>query len=437
MENKKMQQLSAVQLNTGHGAQGAFAGYHYQWFYFMLRMLKMNEKGEAVDFEVRDDVGADVNGNLTFYQLKHTISKNKKGWANLTTCDPDLWKSISVWIDIISKYVEGGVGADEIFAKSEFTLVTNKKVQDNDFCKFVEEYKNDDVTIDEIKSYVSELKSKLRDPEPKENDNPKENRTKKYMDKAIQSEYFPCLLKNLRFVYLNDEELIEDLKFQVGHRAVPKEHIDNALKAIIGSVEIKLYPIIQNGEKLSISIDEFDKLILTDLAQFRGLKFVPKYKTPINMSSKKLSEQVFIKQLIAVKDLTENDSEEIVNITQQTVDYIASELYSVSNHTLSHDSIKALYRNAYTFWHNKFIYCYKFVNKDSEKEVLQAAANLLDNIRSKSDLKIGNDSLGDYLSNGLFYKMSDTSIQKDGHSIGWHPKWNELFNCNNNGESIK
>ena len=70
MENKKMQQLSAVQLNTGHGAQGAFAGYHYQWFYFMLRMFKMNEKGEAVDFEVRDDVGADVNGNLTFYQLK-------------------------------------------------------------------------------------------------------------------------------------------------------------------------------------------------------------------------------------------------------------------------------------------------------------------------------------------------------------------------------
>ena len=35
-----------------------------------MRMFKMNEKGEAVDFEVRDDVGADVNGNLTFYQLK-------------------------------------------------------------------------------------------------------------------------------------------------------------------------------------------------------------------------------------------------------------------------------------------------------------------------------------------------------------------------------
>ena len=46
---------------------------------------------------------------------------------------------------------------------------------------------------------------------------------------------------------------------------------------------------------------------------------------------------------------------------------------------------------------------------------------------------IGDDSLGDYLSNGLFYKMSDTSIQKDGNAIGWHPKWNELFNGNNNG----
>lgn len=435
MENKKMQQLSAVQLNTGHGAQGAFAGYHYQWFYFMLRMFKMNEKGEAVDFEVRDDVGADVNGNLTFYQLKHTFSKNKNGLANLTTCDPDLWKSISVWIDIISRYVESGVSADEIFAKFEFSLVTNKKVQDNDFCKLVEEYKNDDVTIDEIKSYVSELKSKLRNPEPKENDNSKENRTKKYMGKAIQSEYFPCLLKNLRFVYLSDEDLIEEMKFQIGHRVVPKEHIDSALNAIVGCVETKLYPKVQSGEKLSISIDYFDSLIFSELAQFRGLKFVPKYQCPIDLS-KNLSEQIFIKQLLAVKDIEENEEDEIVYITQQTVDYIESERESISKHTLSQDAIRALYMNAYAFWNYKFRTCYKFIDKDSEKEVIKAAANLLDSIRSKTNLKVGDSFLEDYLSNGLFYKMSDTSIQQEKH-IGWHPKWKELFNDNNNEKSTQ
>lgn len=277
MANEDTQLLEAVNINTGHGAIGPFSGYHYQWFYFILRMLKMNEKGESVDFEVRDDVGSNVNGHLTFYQLKHTISKNKGGSANLTTCDPDLWKSINVWIEIISKYVVSGVSVDEVFAKSEFTLITNKKSQDNEFCNLVEKYKNGIITIDDIKSYVSELKGKLKDPKPKENEKPKENLTKKYMKNATQSEYFACLLKNLKFVYLSDEELIEDLKFQVRHRAVPKEHIDNALKAIIGSVEIKLYPIIQNGKKLSISIDEFDNLILTELAQFRGLKFVPKY----------------------------------------------------------------------------------------------------------------------------------------------------------------
>lgn len=435
MENEKMQQLSAVQLNTGHGAQGAFAGYHYQWFYFMLRMFKMNEKGEAVDFEVRDDVGADVNGNLNFCIKKHTVSKNKNGLANLTTCDPDLWKSISVWIDIISKYVESGVSADEIFAKSEFTLVTNKKVQDNDFCKLVEEYKNDDVTIDDIRSNVSELKRKLRNPEPKENDNPKENRTKKYMDKAIQSEYFPCLLKNLRFVYLSDEDLIEEMKFQIGHRAVSKEHIDNALNAIVGCVETKLYLKVQSGEKLSISIDDFDSWIFSELGQFRGLKFVPKYQCPIDLS-KNLSEQIFIKQLLAVKDIEENEKDEIVNITQQTVDYIESERESISKHTLSQDAIRALYINAYTFWNYKFRTCYKFIDKDSEKEVIKAAANLLDSIRSKTNLKVGDSFLEDYLSNGLFYKMSDTSIQQEKH-IGWHPKWKELFNDNNNEKSTQ
>lgn len=432
MANENVQPLGAVNINTGHGAIGAFAGYHYQWFYFMLRMFKMNEKGEAVDFEVRDDVAADVNGSLTFYQLKHTISKNKKGWANLTTCDPDLWKSISVWIDIISKYVESGVSADEIFAKYEFTLVTNKKVQDNDFCKLVEKYKKDDFTIDEIAKFVSELKSKLRNPELKGNDDPKENRIKKYMDKAIQSEYFPCLLKNLRFVYLSDEELIEEMKFQIGHRAVSKKHIDNALNAIVGCVETKLYPRVQNGEKLSISIDDFDKMILPELAQFRGGHFFPKYQCPIDLS-KNLSEQIFIKQLLAVKDIEGNEEDEIVNITQQTVDYIESERESMSNNTISLDNIKALYRNAYTFWNNKFRKCYKCIDKDSDKEVFQAAANLLDSVRSKTDLKVGDIFLEDYLSNGLFYKMSDTSMQKDGQAIGWHPNWKKLFNGNNNG----
>ena len=357
MANEDTQLLEAVNINTGHGAIGPFSGYHYQWFYFILRMLKMNEKGESVDFEVRDDVGSNVNGHLTFYQLKHTISKNKGGSANLTICDPDLWKSINVWIEIISKYVVSGVSVDEVFAKSEFTLITNKKSQDNEFCNLVEKYKNGIITIDDIKSYVSELKGKLKDPKPKENEKPKENLKKKYMKNATQSEYFACLLKNLKFVYLSDEKLIEDMKFQIGHRAVPKEHIDSALKTVVGRVETELYPIIQRGEKLSISIDEFDNLILTELAQFRGLKFVPKYNTPLNISSKKLSEQVFIKQLLAVKDIEKDNESEIVEITQQTVDYIESERASFSKHTLSHDSIKALYRNAYMFWQNKFKIC--------------------------------------------------------------------------------
>lgn len=252
------------------------------------------------------------------------------------------------------------------------------------------------------------------------------------MDKAIQSKYFPCLLKNLRFVYLSDEELIEEMKFQIGHRAVSKKHIDNALNAIVGCVETKLYPMVQNGEKLSISIDDFDKMILPELAQFRAGHFSPKYQCPIDLS-KNLSEQIFIKQLLAVKDIEENEEDEIVNITQQTVDYIESERESISNNTISLDNIKALYRNAYTFWNNKFRKCYKCIDKDSEKEVFQAAAKLLDSVRSKTDLKVGDTFLEDYLSNGLFYKMSDTSMQKDGQTIGWHLNWEKLFNGNNNG----
>lgn len=426
MSNEQAQLLNTVQLDTGHGAIGPFAGYHYQWFYFILCMLRMQDKGETVDFEFHDDVSADVNGHLTFYQLKHTVSKNKDGKSNLTLCDPDLWKSLYVWIEIVAKYEIKGITLDNIFSNADFHLVTNKQSDNNEFCIQVEKYKNNETSIEDIKAYITTIKDRLKDPEMKEGQEAKENKIKLYMDRVANSMCLPMLLKNLTFEYKTDEDILDDIRFQVGHRAVPKEHIENALKSIIGCVEVKLFPAVQDGKKISLSIDEFDILILSELSQYRGRKFIPKYNSPLNLTSS-LSEQLFIKQLFAVKDLEEDDFERIRYITQQTIDYIESELASQANHTLSRIDLDSLYRNAYTFWYNKFNRHYAGINKESNEAICKAAANLLDDIRSKSDLKVGESELDVYLSNGLFYKMSDTAMQK-GNNIGWHCNWKELFN---------
>lgn len=427
-ENKP---LSAVHLNTGHGAIGAFAGYHYQWFYFILRMLKMQERGESVDFELRDDVSADVDGHLTFYQLKHTVSKNKSGYANLTVCDPELWKAICVWLDIISRYVNEGTSFNEVFAQADFRLVANKKTNDNDFCNIVEKYKVGLSSIEDVKTLMFKIRDKLKDPEQKDGEAPKVNKVKEYIETAKESEYLPDLLRCIEFDFLSDDDMLNDIRFQIKHRLVQDEFVDAAMHSVIGKVERVLYPIVQEGKLVKMTIEEFDQQILSEVAQYRGRKFIPKYIAPLSFRED-MAEQTFIKQLLAVKDLDRGDINQIVMITQQTLDFVESERAAYANHSLPLEDIDALYKNAYAFWNNKFRSCYRGINKDSEEEICKAAANLLDDIRSKSDLKIGEDNLGDYLSNGLFYRMSDTSSSNE-RTIGWHYNWKKLFNSETNG----
>lgn len=334
-------------------------------------------------------------------------------------------------LEIISIYVNEGTSFNEVFAQADFRLVANKKTNDNDFCNIVEKYKVGLSSIEDVKTLMFKIRDKLKDPEQKDGEAPKVNKVKEYIETAKESEYLPDLLRCIEFDFLSDDDMLNDIRFQIKHRLVQDEFVDAAMHSVIGKVERVLYPIVQEGKLVKMTIEEFDQQILSEVAQYRGRKFIPKYIAPLSFRED-MAEQTFIKQLLAVKDLDRGDINQIVMITQQTLDFVESERAAYANHSLPLEDIDALYKNAYAFWNNKFRSCYRGINKDSEEEICKAAANLLDDIRSKSDLKIGEDNLGDYLSNGLFYRMSDTSSSNE-RTIGWHYNWKKLFNSETNG----
>ena len=56
-------------------ADDKLIGFEYQFFYFLLSLLKM-QVGDVVGFEVKEDVHIENDGKITFCQLKHTNQFN-------------------------------------------------------------------------------------------------------------------------------------------------------------------------------------------------------------------------------------------------------------------------------------------------------------------------------------------------------------------------
>ena len=82
-------------------ADDKLIGFEYQFFYFLLSLLRMKE-GDTVGFEVEEDVHIENDKKILLCQLKHSIQRNaKKEIKNLTTADNDLWKTLSLWADKI------------------------------------------------------------------------------------------------------------------------------------------------------------------------------------------------------------------------------------------------------------------------------------------------------------------------------------------------
>ena len=216
-----------------YGATGSLIGFIYQIYYFLYRLLTIQD-GEAVSLERIDDVGVEAGDRCTYYQLKHSINSKPEAIKRMVDRDTDLWKTLNLWINIIKK--QGDDNAQRRWIEnSEFVLISNKTMENNRFFELVEAYKKNDSEWAALEKYLSEQAAK----EPKGKDDTdveKEKKnifqyTKNVNDYALKKEF----LKHVTAEFESDEELTAKINSEIQYKKhIPEKRVSDMRTMLIG-----------------------------------------------------------------------------------------------------------------------------------------------------------------------------------------------------------
>lgn len=405
--------------NTGHDAKGT-EGFDYQFLYFINRLLKMVEKGDVVSYEEHDDVSVFSGETLICYQLKHTIGGSPQKPVNLRLRDQDLWKTIAVWIDITKK--QGKDKQIDFLENNRFVLVTNKKSENNSFWMVLQKYQKGEISFDELKRFYKKVYDETKDSKCKNEKTKQEKTTKAYIKCLIDFNYADKLLKSMSICFEPDlkEEILDSLEH---NKNIPKSNVEEAYQELLGMIKDKSY----TDKKNSYTRDEFSKVFDRICQKYRERKFSFKKNTMTELPSH-LEEQVFIKQLMDVDDITHNDVDDIVEYTKEKFDYINSVRAAVKNDEVSAEEVENTRAEAVRYWHQKYKHYMRHVNVDDNDKIIEKASDLLDDIRDK-EIYFIERNLETYFSNGCFYYLSDKDCEHE-PQIGWRPGWEEKYKNN-------
>lgn len=99
---------------SNHQATEQMLGYLYQIRYALVLLLNNDNPDYQISIEKFDDVAFDKDGQpVQLIQLKHHIKKK----GNLTDSSADLWRTLKVWIDVLSQ-------KPELVDSTEFLIIT-------------------------------------------------------------------------------------------------------------------------------------------------------------------------------------------------------------------------------------------------------------------------------------------------------------------------
>lgn len=404
--------------NTGHEAKGT-EGFDYQFLYFINRLLKMVEKGDVVSYEKYDDVSFFSGDSLICYQLKHTIGGRLQKPINLCLRDQDLWKTIAVWIDITNK--QDADKQIDFLENNSFVLVTNKNSECNPFWLELKKYQKGEISFDKLKKFYTKVYEETKEPKRKDTKN-KQKTTKGCIKCLIDFDYADRLLESMNICFEPDlkNEILDSLEH---NKNIPKNNLEEAFHELLGMIKDKSY----SDKKNSYTRDEFSKAFDRICQKYRERKFSFKKNTITELPAH-LEEQVFIKQLMDVEDITNDDVDEIVEYTKEKFDYINSVRAAIKKEEISVEEVENIKDEAVRYWHQKYRYYMRRVDADDNDKIIEKAGDLLNDIRDK-EIYFVERNLEIYFSNGCFYYLSDKDKEHE-PQIGWRPGWEDKYKNN-------
>lgn len=286
----------------------------------------------------------------------------------------------------------------------------------------MQKYQKGDISFEKLKAFCSKVYNETKDGKLSEEETPKENQTKVYIKRLLDFKYADQLLKSMSIYFEPDlkGEILDSLEH---NKNIPHNNVEEAYHELLGMVKDKSYSYRMNSYKR----DEFSKVFDRISQKYRGRKFSFRRNTMTELPSQ-LEEQVFIKQLIDVEDISHDDVDDIVEYTKEKFDYINSVRDAINKDEISDEEVKNIRADAISFWHQKYKYYMKRVNPTDTDKIIEKASDLLNDIRTKQIFFV-ESNLEIYFSNGCFYYLSDKDEEHE-PQIGWRPGWEEKYKNN-------
>lgn len=385
-------------------------GFDYQYYFFLWKILSLRT-GQTIGWEVKDDIHIETQEQNYYYQVKHTVQKKNDGeTVNLTTFDKDLWHTMSNWVKVI---VDENDGRQEIVAqltfleKTSFILASNKSsTSKNIFLNGVVEYQDKENNFPTLKSTVQELLKKTED-----------KKISEYIKTLlnIDDKVFENFIKKLRFE-LDENDIFKKCKEAIKADKILENKIDDVFSSLDSALRKDNYITITGGEKVLITFDSFYKKYRKYYDIARNDKL---WVTPFDGSlPDRLEEQVFIKQLLDIEDISIDDIEEIVEFTSFKLKLQNNLSKWLQAGEITSDEIETFENEAINQWKNEFRSTYRGIIQNIE--INRLALDILDEVR-KRKISISQQELETDMSNGTFYSLSDRPV------MGWRNDWESKY----------
>jgi len=392
-------------------APGASAGFDYQYYYFLYKVLNL-KKGQSVGLEIKDDVHTDVDDDLQLlFQLKHTIQKQADGRpVALTELDADLWKTFHNWAKVISDPNDGRANEAaqlNFISRTEFHLVTNKSASSSNkigslLVGYIEDHTSEN--FEKILHRLEELKSSTSDDSIKGYIS-----TVSELSASVKKEFFKRI-----YFELAETDIIQKIKTTIAEKFIPPEKVDEVYDRLNSNIRDSNYIAISNGKAFSVLFDDFTAKYWKIFQDARNNKLSSLRFEPVLPGD--LLSQPFIQQLIAIEDIYDHESEIITEYSTHKLRLARSLEQWEQNGEVVHDEIQAMHGEVHLRWKNNHRMAYRGCGPDEVKIKGQTIVNMM----RQEKYKLGGDELSTEHSNGELYELSDIG------RIGWHRDWEKL-----------
>jgi hypothetical protein len=386
--------IGVVMSNTN--ADDKLIGFEYQFYYFVLILLKMG-KHDKVGFEVKEDVHQESEDKLILYQLKHTIQTTSSGLPkNLTTSDKDLWKTLSLWIDIIKEESD----KESFIQNTKFVFVSNKS--DSDTNDFLFNYKNFKDTNDfqNLENFLNTYKNSANDT------------IKKYLINICDFELKELFFKSISFE-LNLDNVIEQIKEELQYgKSIKESRVDNVFHKLIGVLKEDFFKKVKDKESFEFSSEDF---YLKTIAFFKEARSDRLPFQDLDSYSKDIDtkDMIFAKQLLDIGFDDEKMYEADYN--RLLIETNLKQLYQDGE--ITKDDIERFETNTIETWKEYFEEKYLEDTNKNDTEAKKLFLNIM-----KLDLRLAGQKLEwKKASKGQFISISN--IPK----IGWKHNWESEY----------